>query len=80
MTPKRSGAMTERERMVMGSAAAEADMTTEEFAAATPDVPADRIRCTECSETFIGDERKSTICPHCRIEMGLEYLATGGDA
>jgi len=68
--------MSERSRMVMGSAAAEADLTSEELAAATPDVPADRIRCTECSDTYVGDERKGTICPDCRIEMGLEYPPT----
>jgi hypothetical protein len=73
----------ERGRMVDGGAAAEADMTTEKFAAATPDIPADRIRCTECSEMYVGDERKGTICPDCRIEMGLEYpptLPEGADA
>lgn len=65
---------SERERLT--ERGAEVNVTTEEFAAATPSVPADQIRCTECSETYIGDERKGTICPDCRIEMGLEYPPT----
>ena len=68
-----SRAKSERERLK--ERGAEFDMTTEEFAAATPDVPADHIRCTECSEEYIGDESNGTICPTCRREMGLEVFA-----
>lgn len=64
--------MTEHDRMFDDGAAANADMTAEEFAAATPSVPADRIQCTECSEEFIGNMDKSTICPTCRREMGID--------
>ena len=68
--------MSERERMtdrgvdVVG-------ITAEEFAAATPDVPAERIRCTECSTEFVGDRAKSTICPSCRTEMGIGMFPEG---
>ena len=69
--------MNDRERMIDGGAAAHADMTASEFAAATPDVPAERIRCTECSTEYIGDPKKSTICPECRIEMGIGMFPEG---
>jgi hypothetical protein len=64
--------MTERSRMVMGSAAAEADYTTEELAAATPAVPTERYECEGCGESVIGDPRKSDVCHVCRQERGLE--------
>jgi hypothetical protein len=58
--------------MVMGSAAAEADYTTEEFAAETPAVPTERYECESCGDTVIGDPRKSDVCSRCRRERGLE--------
>lgn len=64
--------MTERSRMVMGSAAAEADYTTEELAAETPAVPTERYECEGCGDTVIGDPRKSDVCGRCRRERGLE--------
>ena len=64
--------MSERSRMVMGSAAAEADSTTEEFAAATPAVPTERYECEGCGDTVIGDPRTSDVCGRCRRERGLE--------
>ena len=68
---------SERDKMTYGSPAEQADMAASEFAAATPDVPAERIRCTECSTKYIGDPEKSTICPECRIEMGIEMFPEG---
>ena len=64
--------MTERERMVMGSAAAEADMTTEGFAASTPSIPTERFDCEDCGQACLGDPRKSDLCTLCRHDRGLE--------
>lgn len=64
--------MTERSRMVMGSAAAEADYTTEELAAATPEVPTERFDCEDCGDKCVGDPRKSDLCTRCRRDRGLE--------
>ena len=63
---------TERQRMVDGGAAAEADLTTEEFAAATPSIPCERFDCDGCGDKCLGDPRKSDLCTRCRRERGLE--------
>lgn len=55
--------MTERERLTECGVAV--DVTTEEFAAATPAVPADRIECPECGSEYIGDKATGTVCPSC---------------
>lgn len=62
--------MSEREKLA--EAGVESQITAEEFASATPDVPADRIRCTECSDEYIGDRENGTICPTCEVEMGID--------
>lgn len=64
--------MTERSRMTMGSAAAEADYTSEELAAATPSIPCERFECEGCGAKCLGDPRKSDLCTRCRHERGLE--------
>lgn len=46
-----------------------AEISVEEFAAATSDVPAEFIECG-CGEEYIGDPDDEHICPECRIEQG----------
>ena len=64
--------MSERERMMYGSAAEQADMTTEEFAAATPSIPTERFDCEGCGDPCLGHPRKSDLCTRCRHDRGLE--------
>lgn len=45
------------------------EMDAEEFATATPDVPADRIDCERCGREYIGDASKGSTCPPCKAEQ-----------
>lgn len=54
---------TEREKLA--ERGVEAQITAEEFAAVTPDVPAEHIDCEECDETYIGNPNHEHVCPTC---------------
>lgn len=43
-------------------------ITVEEFARKTPDVPAERIECSGCGETYIGDPANGDVCPRCEVD------------
>lgn len=64
--------MSERERLKEHGA--EFDLTAEEFARSTPSVAAHHIDCDECGKEFVGDREKSTTCPTCRQELGMEMF------
>jgi len=45
-------------------------MTVAEFVETTPDVPAERIACSQCDSKFIGNPNDGDVCPTCRRERG----------